>query len=87
MSSSITARLIAHTGTPGSQRCMIVAPATASIASTIAQNHQYSQPIVKPARGPSAVRQYSTNDPTAGLATAISPSIRMMRTTRTPASR
>jgi hypothetical protein len=31
---------------------MIVAPATASIARTIAQNHQYSQPIVKPARGP-----------------------------------
>ena len=87
MSSSITARLIAHTGTPGSQRCRIVAPATASIARTMAQNHQYSQPMVKPARGPSAVRQYSTNDPTAGLATAISPSMRMMSTTRTPASR
>ncbi len=87
VSSSMTTRLMAQTGTPGSQRCRIVAPATASMARTIAQNHQYSQPMVKPARGPSAVRQYSMNDPTAGLATAISPSMRMMRTTRIPASR
>ena len=33
---------------------MIVAPATASIASTIAQKYQYSQPTEKPAHGPSA---------------------------------
>ena len=43
-----------QTGTPGSQRCRIVAPATASIARTIAQKYQYSQPIVKPAQRPSA---------------------------------
>src|SRR5918912_660096 len=55
-----------------------VAPATASTASTIAQKYQYSQPTLKPAHGPSAWRQYSTNEPTCGLATAISPSIRII---------
>ena len=38
------------------QRWMISAPATASTASTITQNHQYSQPIVKPAQLPSDSR-------------------------------
>jgi hypothetical protein len=87
VSSSMTARLMAHTGTPGSQRCRMVAPATASMASTMAQNHQYSQPIVKPAREPSALRQYSMKDPTVGLATAISPSMRITSTISPPASR
>ena len=68
------------------QRWRIVAPATASIARTIAQKYQYSHPTENPAHGPSALRQYSTNDPTAGLATAISPSIRITRTMSTPAA-
>src|SRR4051812_47840237 len=76
-----------QTGTPGSQRCRIVAPAIASTARTMAQKYQYSQPTVKPAHGPSALRQYSTNDPTAGFATAISPSIRITSTMSAPAAR
>src|SRR6476661_6146956 len=50
-----------HTGIEGSHSWMIAAPATASIASTIAQNHQYSQPVVNPAHGPIAWRVYDTN--------------------------
>ena len=43
--------------------------------------------MVKPAQPPSERRAYSANDPTCGLATAISPSIRMISTTSTPAIR
>ena len=38
------------------QRCRISAPATASMASTIDQKYQYSQPVVKPAQLPMALR-------------------------------
>jgi hypothetical protein len=53
---------MSHTGA-SIQRWRIVAPATASMARTIAQKYQYSQPTVNPAHGPSAWRQYSTNEP------------------------
>jgi hypothetical protein len=87
VSAAISTRLIAHSGMSGRQFPRILAPATASIASTIAQKYQHSQPTAKPAHGPSASRQYSMNDPTRGLATAISPSIRITSTTSRPAAR
>ncbi len=87
MSISITSREIVHTGTEGSHSWMIVAPATASMASTMAQNHQYSQPVVKPAHGPIAGRVYSTKEPFGGLATAISRSMRITSSTSAPAAR
>ncbi len=86
VSSTMRTRLMSHIGA-SIQRCRMVAPATASMARTIAQKYQYSQPTVKPARAPRALREYSTNYPTDGLATAISPSIRMTRTMRMPAAR
>jgi len=64
---------------------MISAPAVASMARTMAQKYQYSQPTLKPAQPPSAERQYSTNEPTVGLATAISPSIRIITMMSAPA--
>lgn len=51
----ISTRLEAQIGT-SIQRCRISAPATASTASTITQNHQYSQPTEKPAQFPSDSR-------------------------------
>ena len=55
VSRSISTRLVAQIGT-SNQRWMISAPATASIASTITQNHQYSQPVANPAQLPSDSR-------------------------------
>ena len=43
-----------HCGTASTQLCRISAPAVASTGMTITQNHQYSQPIEKPAHRPSA---------------------------------
>ena len=43
--------------------------------------------MVKPAQLPSERRAYSANEPTCGLATAISPSIRMTSTISRPAIR
>ena len=43
--------------------------------------------MLKPAQPPSDRRAYSVNEPTCGLATAISPSIRMTSTIRKPAAR
>ena len=39
---------ISHSG-PSSQRCRMLAPATASKPTTMTQKYQYSQPLVKPA--------------------------------------
>ena len=55
VSSTISTRLVIQIGM-SNQRCRISAPATASMASTITQNHQYSQPVVKPAQLPSDIR-------------------------------
>jgi hypothetical protein len=55
VSSVISPSAISHSGR-SIQRCRISAPATASIASTIAQKYQYSQPVLKPAQPPSARR-------------------------------
>ncbi len=86
VSSAISSTAMSHTGA-SIQRCRISAPATASIASTIAQKYQYSQPTLKPAQPPSDRRADSANEPTCGLATAISPSIRITSTISTPANR
>ena len=86
VSSAISPSAISHSGR-STQRCRISAPATASMARTMAQKYQYSQPVVKPAQPPSERRAYSANEPTCGLATAISPSIRMTSTISTPAIR
>ena len=40
--------------------------------------------MVKPAQSPNAIRAYSVNDPVHGLATAISPSMRITRNTMMP---
>jgi hypothetical protein len=45
---------------------MMAAPISASMATTTTQNHQYSQPVMKPAPLPSAVRTYSVNEPKPG---------------------
>ena len=45
-----------HSGTSGSQRCRISAPATASKPTTMTQKYQYSQPTLKPAQPPSDCR-------------------------------
>lgn len=55
VSRTITTRLVTQIGM-SNQRWRTSAPATASMARTIAQNHQYSQPAVKPAQLPSAIR-------------------------------
>ena len=86
VSSVISASAMTHSGR-SIQRWRISAPATASMASTIDQKYQYSQPVLNPAQPPSARRAYSANEPTCGLATAISPSIRMTSTIRKPAAR
>ena len=65
---------------------------------TTTQKYQYSQPTEKPAQPPIERRAYSrtsergedcesAKEPTDGLAEAISPSIRITSTIRTPASR
>ena len=42
-------RPICHTSNIGSQTCAVCAPTNASNATTTTQNHQYSQPAMKPA--------------------------------------
>src|SRR3954452_16762787 len=84
VSSSISPSEKTHCGTPGIQPWRIFAPATASNATTPTQKYQYSQPMVKPAQPPSESRAYSMNEPSAGAAGPISPSIRMTSTTSSP---
>ena len=52
----ISTRPIAHTGTPGIQSWISAAPAMVSAPTTITQKYQYSQPLTKLARAPSASR-------------------------------
>ena len=47
---------VSHSGAPGTQYWMILAPAIASKPTTITQKYQYNQPTEKPAQSPSAVR-------------------------------
>ncbi len=54
VSRTVSTRAHVHCGTPGTQRCTMAAPAVASMPTTTTQNHQYSQPIAKPAHGPIA---------------------------------
>src|SRR5689334_24156769 len=59
-------RPICQTSSIGNQACAVCAPTSASNATTTTQNHQYSQPVMKPAPLPSATRTYSVNDPSPG---------------------
>lgn len=43
-----------HNGTPGIQALRMIATAVASTGITSTQNHQYSQPMLKPAHLPMA---------------------------------
>jgi hypothetical protein len=52
----------AHSGTPGSHRCRILPPATASKPTTMTQKYQYSQPTAKPAQPPRALRAEHAHD-------------------------
>ena len=76
-----------HCGTESTQVLSTSAAAVASTGMTVTQNHQYSQPIVKPAHGPIERSAYVENDPVSGCRIAISPSIRITSTTSIPASR
>jgi hypothetical protein len=87
VSSTISPSDSAHSGTPGSQCWRIPAPAIASTPTTMTQKYQYSQPTEKPAQPPIELRAYSAKEPTVGLATAISPSMRITSTISVPASR
>src|SRR5208282_3376376 len=73
----------AHSGT-GSQEFRIAAPAIASTGITITQKYQYSQPTENPAQLPRPARANSVKERTCGMPTAISPSIRMISSTRNP---
>src|ERR1700691_2102390 len=65
VSNSIIDKLMTHEGSPGNQKRINPAPATASIATTMTQKYQYIQPVTKPASSPSrgwslqARREYS----------------------------
>nr|VDG62798.1 Uncharacterised protein [Streptococcus thermophilus] len=66
-------------GICGNQKSRNVPMAVSSIMpTTIVVYHQF-HPATKPARGPMKSRAYAANDPETGLATAISPSMRMRR--------
>ncbi|MNE76475.1 hypothetical protein D3C80_1727140 [compost metagenome] len=54
MSSAVTARANCQVATAGNQALRIAAAATASSGITSTQNHQYSQPMEKPAQRPMA---------------------------------
>ena len=75
-----------HDGRP-SQPCRMLAPAMASTGTTIIQKYQYSQPATNPAHGPRPARANSLNERTAGSVSAISPSMRITRSTSVPVMR
>lgn len=54
VSSSVMPSAKIHVAMPGNHALRMVAAAVASIGITSTQNHQYSQPIVKPAQWPIA---------------------------------
>ena len=76
-----------HWGTAGTQPLAICAAPVASTASTTTSRNQYSQPDVKPAQRPSARSACTENEPEAGIAADISPSIRITSIARAPAIR
>ena len=55
--SSISTRDSTHSGMPGIQNWITLAPATASKPTTMTQKYQYSQPTEKPAQPPRALRE------------------------------
>ncbi len=73
-------------GSTPNQRPMNAAAPVISAPITMMSVNQYSQPIAKPAVRPNAISAYVENDPDDGDAAAISPSMRMTRTTSRPAS-
>ncbi|MOA32651.1 hypothetical protein D3C78_1538900 [compost metagenome] len=50
VNSIVMTRAKAQISTPGNQACRMVAAALASNGITRTQNHQYNQPMVKPAQ-------------------------------------
>ena len=59
VNTSISPSVNIHGGSCGNQKLSRRAPATASSATTMTQKYQYIQPVMKPARSPSARRLYS----------------------------
>ncbi|MNJ70122.1 hypothetical protein D3C77_665460 [compost metagenome] len=55
VSSKVMTRVNTQIPTSGNQACRMVAAALASSGITNTQNHQYSQPMVKPAQWPMAL--------------------------------
>ena len=76
-----------HWSTAGTQPLAICAAPVASTASTTTSRNQYSQPTLKPAQRPSARSACTENEPEAGIAADISPSIRMTSIASAPAIR
>lgn len=74
----------AHSGVPGSQPDMISAAPIPSRPTATQSRNQNAQPEVNPAHGPIARSAWTENEPEAGLAADISPSIRMTSITSRP---
>lgn len=70
----------------GNQPVMMDAAPIASAATPTHSSVQNIQPAVKPAQGPIARSACTENDPEAGLAADISPSMRITSMTSTPES-
>src|SRR5580692_6327935 len=56
VSNNIIDKLMTHEGSPGNQKRINPAPATASSATTMTQKYQYIQPVRKPASSPRSGR-------------------------------
>lgn len=74
----------AHSGVPGSQPVTIFAAPMPSRPTATQSSTQNDHPAVKPAHGPIARSACTENDPDAGLAADISPSIRITNMTSRP---
>src|ERR1700743_2512184 len=59
VNTSTSPRVTVQGGMCGNQKLSSLAPATASMATTITQKYQYIQPVKNPASSPSAMRLYS----------------------------
>ncbi len=66
VSSTMRPRPICQISNIGSHACAVCAPTSASQATTTTQNHQYNQPVTKPAPLPNPARTYSVNEPRPG---------------------
>lgn len=74
----------AHSGVPGSQPVTILAAPMPSRPTATQSSTQKAQPAVNPAHGPMARSAWTENEPEAGLAADISPSMRITSMTSRP---